>query len=236
MAYLMLSLSPLIHGMVQIFLSSSSVALDCSTWRGEGDGDDVWNDEVAFDDDGEVDNVEVCWSSRTLTPWAVVHWISSPGTLHMLSSVKPVSGSLTGQHMNTQKMLKASWSVVQDNRGRFCWRAHSDKLSCVDFLRIDGSGRCNVGDSIVTVWLNGQRAESHWVLEGIVYADQVKEKGLENWEGAAEVMGHAGPTCHPLMLEHEIPHMINDVSSPDNTLLTYNKPLHVTTHGLIVVF
>lgn len=149
----------------------------------------------------------------------------------MLSSVKPVSGSLTGQHMNTQKMLKASWSVVQDNRGRFCWRAHSDKLSCVDFLRIDGSGRCNVGDSIVTVWLNGQRAESHWVLEGIVYADQVKEKGLENWEGAAEVMGHAGPTCHPLMLEHEIPHMINDVSSPDNTLLTYNKPLHVTTHG-----
>ncbi len=59
MAYLMLSLSPLIHGMVQIFLSSSSVALDC-TWRGEGDGDDVWNDEVAFDDDGEVDNVEVC--------------------------------------------------------------------------------------------------------------------------------------------------------------------------------
>lgn len=106
MAYLMLSLSPLIHGMVQIFLSSSSVALDCSTWRGEGDGDNVWDDEVAFDDDGEVDNVEVCCCSRTLTPWAVVHWISSPGTLHMLSSMKPVSGPLTGQHMNTHKMLK----------------------------------------------------------------------------------------------------------------------------------
>lgn len=35
------------------------------------------------------------------------------------------------------------------------------------------------------------------------------------------------------MLEHEFSHTINDVSSPDATLLTYDKPLHVTAYRLI---